>query len=111
MSNIARKRAALAQDLEQPETGAAGMQAWQVAPMPSIADLRDQDWRDTGLSWANFAGCTKGEIGSLSGHAFTGREAVLRHYVANDVALAASAVAKVAQWFDDQVSRMEEATG
>jgi hypothetical protein len=78
---------------------------------PSIADLRDQDWRDTGLSWANFAGCTKGEIGSLSGHAFTGREAVLRHYVANDVALAASALAKVAQWFDDQVSRMEEATG
>jgi len=76
---------------------------------PQLADLRDQDLRDTGLSWAALAGCNTYELAALSGHAFGGREQVLRHYVANDLAMARSAVAKVEKWVKAELARAAKA--
>lgn len=69
-----------------------------VTPLASLADLRDQDLRDTGLSWAQRAGCDKWEIAGLSGHAFGKDDGVLKHYVSVPPEFARRAVAKVETW-------------
>lgn len=41
---------------------------WTLEPMPSLADFRDQDLRDTFVTWANDGGATHVQVGSVSGH-------------------------------------------
>ncbi|TCD15174.1 hypothetical protein [Oricola cellulosilytica] len=80
-----------------------------AASMPSLSDFRDQDLRDTALSWADYAGCDYAEIGNLSGHRFARETQILRHYVTKfDPARAARAVAKTEAWFDRQVEAEKE---
>lgn len=46
----------------------AGLIKLAMVAMPSIADLRDQDWRDTALTWARQGGAEFEKRRMLSGH-------------------------------------------
>ncbi len=86
---------------------AAELAAAGIAAVPSVADLRDQDLRDTCLSWLPLAGANKWEIAGFSGHAFAGRENVLGHYLAIDPEFARTGMAKLEAWFARQLADLE----
>ena len=88
-----------------PDIGRA-MRARGLKPMPSLADLRDQDLRDTCLSWLPLAGCDKWEVAAFSGHAFGQSDKVLRHYVAVPPEFGRRAMAKLEAWFDAQLAAL-----
>jgi hypothetical protein len=75
-----------------------------IAPMVSLADLRDQDLRDTCLSWLPLAGCDKFEIAGFSGHAFAQSEKVMRHYVAIPPEFARRGMEKLEAWHAAQLA-------
>jgi len=78
-----------------------------IALQPSLADLRDQDMRDTCLSWLARAGCNKWQVAGFSGHAFGGGEAVLGHYVDIDPSFAQEGMKKLEAWFARQLAEIE----
>lgn len=73
---------------------------WRVAPMPSLADGRDQDLRDTAVTWLARAGCTIPEIGAITGHSHETIHAILRHYLVEHPELAENAMQKLLAWYD-----------
>ncbi|MBS7545654.1 tyrosine-type recombinase/integrase [Ancylobacter oerskovii] len=81
----------------------AGIQdgeAWKVAPCPSLEDFRDQDLRDTAVTWLGLAGATIPEIMSLTGHSQTSATQILQHYLGRHPEMAATAVDKAAAWLE-----------
>jgi hypothetical protein len=86
------------------ELAAAGVQL-----LPSVADLRDQDMRDTCLSWLARAGCNKWQVAGFSGHAFGGGEAVLGHYVDIDPSFAQEGMKKLEAWFARHLAELGQA--
>lgn len=86
---------------------AAALAAAGLRAMPSLADLRDQDLRDTTMSWLALAGCDRFEIAAFSGHAFGQSDKVLRHYVAVPPEFGRRAMAKLEAWFDVQLGALK----
>lgn len=86
---------------------AAELAAAGVDLLPSLADLRDQDMRDTCLSWLSRAGANKWELAGFSGHAFAGNEKVLGHYVDIDPAFAVEGMRKLEVWYAREVADLE----
>lgn len=70
-----------------------------VPPTPSLADFRDQDLRDTAVTWMARAGATVPEICAVSGHSLQSATKVLTHYLAMHPEMADSAMAKMAAWY------------
>ncbi|MEF2074923.1 hypothetical protein [Consotaella aegiceratis] len=68
-------------------------------PVPTVADLRDQDFRDTAVTWLSAAHCNKFEIAAITGHSLKSIDNVLRHYLGPDPELAREAMAKLEAWF------------
>lgn len=61
----------------------ADLRARAAATLPSLADLRDQDLRDTALSWARDGGADSfEERRKLSGHSAQSAELEEKHYLA-----------------------------
>lgn len=89
-----------------PRDVAAELAAAGVQLLPSVADLRDQDMRDTCLSWLARAGCNKWQVAGFSGHAFGGGEAVLGHYVDIDPSFAQEGMKKLEAWFARQLAEL-----
>lgn len=85
------------------ELAAAGIEA-----LPSVADLTDQDLRDTCLSWLPLAGADDWELMGFSGHAFTGAKAVLGHYFSINPAFARAGMAKLEAWFAREAAALEQ---
>lgn len=73
--------------------------------MPSLADLRDQDFRDTAVTWLAMAECTIPEICAITGHSFVTANTVMKHYLALNEDLADSAMAKMIAWFEGKEKR------
>lgn len=71
-----------------------------IAPMPSLKTLRDQDLRDTAVTWLAMAGCTIPEICAITGHEIKSAYDILKHYLALNPEMADSAMAKLVTWFD-----------
>lgn len=71
-----------------------------LAPMPSLADFRDQDLRDTAVTWLANAGCTIPEICSITGHTEEHVTRVLKHYLARNADQADSAIVKLTKWVE-----------
>ncbi|MDW5313762.1 hypothetical protein [Rhizobium sp. PL01] len=71
-----------------------------IAPMPSLKTLRDQDLRDTAVTWLAMAGCTIPEICAITGHEIKSAYDILKHYLALNPEMADSAMAKLVIWFD-----------
>jgi hypothetical protein len=69
-----------------------------AARHPSLRDFRDQDLRDTAVTWLGRAGCTVSEICGITGHSEASATQVLRHYMARHPEMARSAMRKVSTW-------------
>lgn len=69
-----------------------------VAPMPALAGFRDQDLRDTAVTWLALAGATIPEIAAVTGHSLQSITSVLEHYLARHPELADHAIAKLVTW-------------
>lgn len=94
---FAAVRAAAVAGVTDPESGAV-----LVAPCPSLADARDQDLRDTAVTWLARAGCTLPEICQITGHSMTSAQTVLRHYLAGHPEMADNAIRKLVAWMEGQ---------
>lgn len=82
-----------------PEDG-EGVGEWVLEPCPSVAERRDQDLRDTAVTWLGRAGCTVPEIASITGHSFVSIHQVLRHYLATHPEMADDAINKLVSWIE-----------
>lgn len=74
-------------------------EGWRLIlpPCPSLAGLRDQDLRDTCITWAIDRGATAEQIASVSGHSVSSVQAMLdRHYGVKTRAQAAAVADKLA---------------
>lgn len=76
--------------------------AWLVEPCPSLDGKRDQDLRDTAVTWLARAGCTLPEIASITGHSLRSIHQILQHYLAITPELADSAIAKLVAWMEKE---------
>jgi integrase len=65
--------------------------------LPSLADLRFQDLRDTSVTWLARSGCTIPEIASVTGHALESIHTTMKHYLIIDETMNNSAMAKFAE--------------
>ncbi|MFN7010078.1 MAG: tyrosine-type recombinase/integrase [Allorhizobium sp.] len=68
--------------------------------MPSLKTLRDQDLRDTAVTWLARAECTIPEICSITGHSFVTANTIMKHYLAMHPEMADNAMAKMVAWFE-----------
>lgn len=73
---------------------------WIIPPCPSLADFRDQDLRDTAVTWMALAGATIPEIISVTGHSAASANAILKHYLAQHPEMADAAIGKMMAWYD-----------
>lgn len=65
---------------------------------PSICGFRDQDLRDTAVTWQALAGATVPEICAITGHSETSATQILRHYLGRHPDMAASGMEKLKAW-------------
>lgn len=72
----------------------------QLEPMKSLSDFRDQDLRDTAVTWLALAGCTKPMIASITGHSLKTIDETLKHYLGLHPELARSAIGKLVTWYE-----------
>lgn len=80
--------------------------------MPSIATLRDQDFRDTTVTWlATYADCTIPQICSITGHSFTSASQVMKHYLALNESMADAGLTKLIDWYEKPAEGKEEDSG
>lgn len=87
-------RKAAAKGLPKTETRKA------IPPMPSLKTLRDQDLRDTAVTWLAMAGCTIPEICAITGHEIKSAYEILKHYLALNPEMADTAMAKLVVWYE-----------
>jgi len=78
-----------------------GHEVWVQMPVPSIAGRRDQDLRDTAVTWLGRAGATVPQIASITGHSFVSINQVLRHYLATHPEMADAAIGKLLAWMEE----------
>ena len=71
---------------------------WIVEPCPSVADLRDQDLRDTHLTWLANANANIAQMRSTSGLGLQSITQTLHHYMAIDVEQSDGAIANLEAW-------------
>jgi hypothetical protein len=70
--------------------------------MPSVKTLRDQDLRDTAVTWLACAGCTIMEVVQITGHSLASATQVLRHYLSQHREVGDNVMAKMIAWWDEQ---------
>jgi len=76
----------------------ARLAAAGVELTPSLKDFRDQDLRDTAVTWLARARCDKFEIAAVTGHSLKSIDEILKHYLGLHPELARSAMAKMVSW-------------
>jgi hypothetical protein len=80
--------------------GHAQEQVPAAKQLPALAGKRDQDLRDTAVTWLARAGATLPEIAAITGHSLRSIHNVLKHYLAITPELADSGIAKLVAWMD-----------
>lgn len=75
---------------------------WALEPMPSVADLTDQDLRDTCVTWLARAGNDPIRIAAVTGHSLVTIHAILKHYLVAHKDYGDQAIAAAVAWFDQQ---------
>lgn len=71
-----------------------------IAPTPSLEDFRDQDLRDTAVTWLALAGCEVTEIAAITGHSLKSVNEIMKHYLGLHPDLARRAIGKLTAWYD-----------
>lgn len=84
--------------LRKGETANAATLPRLIEPMPSLDGFRDQDLRDTAVTWLALAGATIPEIAAVTGHSLESITSVLKHYLARHPEMADHAIAKLVEW-------------
>jgi len=79
---------------------------WKVPPCPALEGFRDQDLRDTCVTWLARAGCTIPEICTITGHSETSATTIMKHYLGKHPEMARSAMKKVAAWLSGKGSKL-----
>jgi hypothetical protein len=74
--------------------------------MASLADFRDQDLRDTAITWLRDAGADFDQRRALSGHAASSRGLEEKHYLAEQEGRADVAVSKLLTWLDAKGAKL-----
>jgi len=74
------------------------VRAHAAKDMPSLAGKRDQDLRDTGVTWLARADNTLPEICAISGHSLQSAQTIIKHYLGDQAALADSGIEKLVAW-------------
>lgn len=72
-----------------------------VAPTPSLEDFRDQDLRDTAVTWLALAGCDVTEIAAITGHSLKSVNEIMKHYLGLHPDLARRAIGKLTAWYQE----------
>lgn len=85
------------------------LQAAGVPITPELGKLRDQDMRDTAVTWLGLAGCDKFEIAGFTGHAFGTDDKVLAHYLAIPPDFAKRGMEKLEAWHAEQMTAQRQA--
>jgi hypothetical protein len=76
---------------------------WLLRPMPSCADKRDQDLRDTCVILLYRAGVDALGICDITGHSYTSVETIRKRYLgANNQARADAAIDRLVAWIDKE---------
>jgi hypothetical protein len=78
----------------------AGNPATGRAPCPTLAGKRDQDLRDTAVTWLARSGCSLLELCAISGHSPQSVQTIINHYMGDRDALADAAIDKLTGWID-----------
>lgn len=73
-----------------------------IKTLKSVKDLRDQDFRDTSVTWLAMAGCTIPEICSITGHSMKTAHDILKHYLALNEEMADAGIMKLIAWFEKE---------
>lgn len=73
---------------------------WKVEPCPSLEGFRDQDLRDTAVTYMALAESTVPEIISVTGHTAESATRILKHYLARHPEMADSAIGKMVAWYE-----------
>lgn len=81
-----------------------GGENWRLQPCPSVAAKRDQDLRDTAVTWLARAGCNELQIASITGHSLASIHTVLKHYLALHPEMADTAIGKMVAWMESRGS-------
>lgn len=71
-----------------------------LAPMASLADITDQDLRDTCVTWLARAGCDAILISRITGHTLASIHQILKHYLVSHPDMGDRAIASMVDWFD-----------
>jgi len=74
--------------------------------LPKLKGFRDQDLRDTAISWMGKSGCTDFEVMAVSGHTHSKETKVLGHYMSIDHEFADAAIKKLDRWFAAEVKKL-----
>lgn len=70
--------------------------------MPSLADKKLQDLRDTAVTWMALADCSEAEIATITGHTLATVRAIIdKHYLVRDDAFAISAGLKMGRFLPE----------
>jgi len=76
----------------------AAVRAHALVACPSLAGKRDQDLRDTAVTWLARAGCTLLEICAISGHSPRSTQTIIKHYLGGQAELADGGIDKLVAW-------------
>ena len=79
---------------------------FKVAPCPSLKGFRDQDLRDTSVTWLGRAGCTIPEICAITGHSETSATEIMKHYLGKHPEMARTAMKKMAAWLSGKGAKL-----
>lgn len=72
----------------------------KLEAMPSIADLWDQHFRASAVTWMALAGAQIPQIISVTGHELESATQILKHYLARHPELADEAIRQMIAWYD-----------
>ncbi len=78
---------------------------WVLEPMPSLAGGRDQDLRDTAVTWLGRAGCNTIEVSQITGHSLESVTRIMKHYMAAHPEISDNAMRKLLKWDDSHSTR------
>ncbi len=68
--------------------------------VPSVATIKEKDFRATAVTWMALAGATLPEICAVTGHSLQGAHQILKHYLALHPEMATTAIDKMVAWYD-----------
>lgn len=74
---------------------------WLLPPLPSVADFRDQDTRDTTVTWLADRGATMAQICAITGHSPKSATMIMQSYLSATSAQASAAMSLLEEHWGD----------